>query len=84
MDDNMAINSAQQTVRAMMILLQKRESLPIQRFLIHCLWMTPLIVPHLFQMIVVPNPKQTFAFIATPGFLFRLAQEAPPVLLSFF
>jgi hypothetical protein len=78
MGDKTAINCSQQLVRAMMLLLQRSGSLPMQRFLIHCLWTTPLLVPHFFQMIMVPDPKQTFAFIARMGFLFHLAREAPP------
>jgi hypothetical protein len=84
MGDKMAINCAQELVRAMMLLLQRSGSLPMQRFLIHCLRTTPLLVPHFFRMIIVPDPKQTFAFIARMGFLFHLTQEVPPALsLSF-
>jgi hypothetical protein len=83
MGDKMAIHSSQQLVRAMMLLLQRSGALPMQRFLIHCLWTTPLLVPHFFRMVIVPDPKQTFAFIARIGFLFRLTREAPPAS-SFF
>jgi hypothetical protein len=78
-DDNQVAHCAQQLVRAMMLLLQRCPSLSIQRFLIECLQMTPTLVPHFFKMITVPDPKQSFAFIARMGFLFRLVREAPAV-----
>ena len=77
--DNQATHSAQQLVRAMVLLLQSRPSLPMQRSLIHCLRTTPMLVLPFVKMISVPDPKQSFAFIARMAFLFRLLREAPPV-----
>jgi hypothetical protein len=77
-DDKLAAQCAQQLVRAMMLLLQRRPSLAMQRFLIHCLQTTPKLVPYFFKVIPVPDPKQqTFPFVARMGFLFRLIREAP-------
>jgi hypothetical protein len=78
-NDKQMLHNAQQLVRAMMLLLQRCASLPMQRFLIHCLQTTPQLISHFFKMITIPDPKQTFDFMARMGFLFRLVREVPRV-----
>lgn len=79
-DEKSVDHCIQQLVRAMMLLLQRNSSTPVQRFLIHCLQTTTALVQNFFKSVMVPDPtRQVFPFIARMGFLFRLVREVPPV-----
>lgn len=68
----------QQHVRLLIQLLHAPNGgIQMQHFLLDCTVRTPMLLPRLFRMLKLPDPKQKFDFISTVHFVTTLIRRGP-------
>lgn len=67
----------QQVVRAMILLLDCHRGLEIQRFLLHCVKITPKLFPAFFKALSFPDSRKASAFLSRLNIVSRLLREGP-------
>lgn len=77
--DKNATYAEQTIVRALTGLASSQKGVEMHRFLVDCMFTSPLLVPALFRAFAAPDPKNCFGFVKSMSFVQRVLQYGPPL-----